>query len=205
MIVDGYDVAGGGIIARAGRRRAATSCAPRRGCATSTGCAAASTPASARRALRPPRRRWSCSSGERGTGKHRYARALEQALFDAGPPRLHARRHATCSWASTRDLTSTTTQAELVRRFGEVAHLLLDAGLIVVSTTNAIGLADHGAVQALIPDFASIVIDVDPGGDQRGPLRPAHPRQRARSRGDREDRRPARPPRHHHPRLTSPN
>ena len=42
--------------------------------------------------------------------------------------------------------------SELVRRFGEVVHMLLDAGLIVVSTTNAIGLADAAAVQALIPD-----------------------------------------------------
>jgi hypothetical protein len=35
----------------------------------------------------------------------------------------------------------------------------------VVSTTNAIGLADYGAVQALIPDSPSIVVDVDPAGD----------------------------------------
>jgi adenylylsulfate kinase-like enzyme len=56
------------------------------------------------------------------------------------------------------------TQTELVRRFAEVAHLMLHAGLIVVSTTNAIGLADYGQVQALIPDFASLVIDVDPEG-----------------------------------------
>ena len=62
-----------------------------------------------------------------------------------------------------------TTQAELVRRFGEVAHILLDAGLIVVSTTNAIGLADHAAVQALIPDTPSLVIDVDPAGESLAP------------------------------------
>ena len=47
--------------------------------------------------------------------------------------------------------------------------ILLDAGLLVVSTTNAIGLADHGAVQALIPDAPSIVIDVDPAGDSLAP------------------------------------
>ena len=41
VIVDGYDVAGGGIITAAGRRRAATICAPRRACATSTGSRAA--------------------------------------------------------------------------------------------------------------------------------------------------------------------
>jgi hypothetical protein len=68
------------------------------------------------------------------------------------------------------------TQQELVRRFAEVAHLMLHAGLIVVSTTNAIGLADYGQVQALIPDFASVVIDVDPSwtaGPSEGPAPPA--------------------------------
>src|SRR5262249_15116738 len=56
------------------------------------------------------------------------------------------------------------TQQELVRRFAEVAHLLLHAGHIVVSTTNAIGLADVAAVQALIPDFQTVVVDLDPSG-----------------------------------------
>jgi len=49
-----------------------------------------------------------------------------------------------------------------VRRFGEVAHILLNTGLIVVSTTNSIGLADATAVQALIPDTPMLLIDVDP-------------------------------------------
>jgi hypothetical protein len=61
------------------------------------------------------------------------------------------------------------TQIELVRRFGEVAHILLDAGLLVVSTTNAIGLADYGAVRALIPDTPSIVVEVDPAGESLAP------------------------------------
>jgi len=51
-----------------------------------------------------------------------------------------------------------------VRRFAEVAHLFLDAGLLVVSTTNAIGLADVGAVQALVPDFPLLVVEINPAG-----------------------------------------
>ena len=62
------------------------------------------------------------------------------------------------------DLWVDAAQSELVRRFGEVAHLLLDAGLIVVSTTNAIGLADATAVQALIPDVPMLLVDIDPDG-----------------------------------------
>jgi hypothetical protein len=34
----------------------------------------------------------------------------------------------------------------------------------MISTTNAIGLADHGSVQTLIGDAPSLVIDVDPAG-----------------------------------------
>jgi bifunctional enzyme CysN/CysC len=54
------------------------------------------------------------------------------------------------------------TQQELVRRFAEVAHILLDAGHLVVSTTNAIGLADVAAVRALIPDFPVLTVDIQP-------------------------------------------
>ena len=61
------------------------------------------------------------------------------------------------------------TQRELVRRFAETAHLLLDAGMMVISTTNAIGLADYADVQALLGDATSIVIDVDPDAKSTAP------------------------------------
>ncbi len=38
----------------------------------------------------------------------------------------------------------------MVRRFGEVARLLIDTGLIVVSTTNTFGRIDHQAIQNLV-------------------------------------------------------
>ncbi len=100
--------------------------------------------------------------GKAGTGKHRYARALEKALFAEGR-NAYMLDGTNVLLGLDQDLHFVdATQQELVRRFGEVAHLLLHAGLIVVSTTNAIGLADYGQVQALLPDFASVVIDVDP-------------------------------------------
>ena len=107
--------------------------------------------------------------GKAGTGKHRYARALEKALFDQKRS-AYMLDGSNVLLGVDQDLVWVdATQAELVRRFGEVAHLLLDAGLIVVSTTNAIGLGDFGAVQALIPDAPSIVIEVDPGGSSAQP------------------------------------
>nr|MBA3937726.1 adenylyl-sulfate kinase [Planctomycetota bacterium] len=106
--------------------------------------------------------------GKRGVGKDRYARALERALFDHG-------KHAyfidgtNVLMGVDHDLTVDATQAELVRRFGEVAHLLLTSGAILVSTTNAIGLADHSSVQALIGATPSLAIEVDPTGRSTAP------------------------------------
>ena len=102
--------------------------------------------------------------GPAGAGKHRYARAVENALFSEGR-NAYMLDGTNVLLGVDQDLYWVdATQQELVRRFAEVAHLLLHAGLIVVSTTNAIGLGDYGQVQALIPDFASVVIDVDPAG-----------------------------------------
>jgi bifunctional enzyme CysN/CysC len=107
--------------------------------------------------------------GRAGAGKHKYARALEHALFAQGRA-VYMLDGTNVLLGLDHDLHWVdATQSELVRRFGEVAHLLLDAGLIVVSTTNAIGLADYGAVQALIPDADSIVVEVDPTGASTAP------------------------------------
>jgi bifunctional enzyme CysN/CysC len=101
--------------------------------------------------------------GKTGTGKHRYARALEKALFEAGR-NVYMLDGRNVLLGVDHDLWVDAAQSELVRRFGEVVHLLLNSGQIVVSTTNAIGLADATAVQALIPDTPMILVDVDPGG-----------------------------------------
>jgi bifunctional enzyme CysN/CysC len=61
------------------------------------------------------------------------------------------------------DLWVDAAKSELVRRFGEVVHILLNAGHIVVSTTNVIGGADATAVQALIPDAPLVLVEVGSG------------------------------------------
>ncbi len=101
--------------------------------------------------------------GKAGTGKHEYARALERALFEARR-NVYMLDGKNVLLGVDHDLWVDAALSELVRRFGEVVHLLLNAGLIVVSTTNAIGLADATAVQALIPDSPLLLIDVDPDG-----------------------------------------
>ncbi len=134
--------------------------------------------------------------GKAGTGKHTHARALEKALFEAGR-NVYMLDGQNVLLGVDHDLWVDAAQSELVRRFGEVAHLLLNAGLIVVSTTNAIGLGDATAVQALAPDAPMLLIDVDPSGSSTQGLRSAHPRHRVRGRGDRRDRRAPAPPADH--------
>lgn len=100
--------------------------------------------------------------GKSGVGKHRYARALETHLFKDG--------HAAYMLDGTNILLGVDSDmiwAQSTRRIGapyfaEVAHLLLDAGLLVVLTTNAIGLGDVAAVQALIPDFPVLTVEISP-------------------------------------------
>jgi bifunctional enzyme CysN/CysC len=47
---------------------------------------------------------------------------------------------------------------EMVRRFGEVALILLQSGQIVISTTNTFALADHQIIRTLVHPFPVISI-----------------------------------------------
>src|SRR5262249_32107085 len=76
--------------------------------------------------------------GKAGVGKQKLARAVEKALFEKGMAaymldgtNILLGVDADLVWVQS-------TQQELVRRFAEVAHILLDAGHLVVSTTNSI-------------------------------------------------------------------
>ncbi len=161
VIVDGYDVAGGGIVVESVRddQDELRSEARLRDFNWVKG----SVGLDARAARFGQRPALIMFVGKANVGKHRYAMAVERALFDHGRA-TYLLDGTNVLMGVDHDLTVDATQAELVRRFGEVAYLLLDAGLLVVSTTNAIGLADHSAVQALIGDTPSVVIEVDPRG-----------------------------------------
>lgn len=89
-------------------------------------------------------------TGGRHTGKSLLARKLESRLVADG-------RHAYLLDGENlrRGLDADLGEeargqtAEMARRYGEVARLLIDTGLIVVSTTNPFGLAYREAVQAI--------------------------------------------------------
>ncbi|MBI4401368.1 MAG: adenylyl-sulfate kinase [Nitrospirae bacterium] len=89
-------------------------------------------------------------TGAAHTGKSFLARKLEALLVAEG-------RHAYLLDAENlrRGLDADLSHSneadaiEMVRRYGEVARLLIDTGLIVVSTTNPFGLPPHKVVQAI--------------------------------------------------------
>jgi hypothetical protein len=95
--------------------------------------------------------------GPSGTGKHKFAMSVEKALFERGMAAYMLDGTNVLLGVDADLVFKESTQNELVRRFAEVAHILLDAGHLVVSTTNSIGLADVAAVQALVSDFFSLL------------------------------------------------
>lgn len=88
-------------------------------------------------------------TGLAGVGKAAIARRLERLLFDRGDAvyLLDARNVYV---GLDRDLAASMNRDELLRRYAEVAYLFLDAGQVVISTSNTFGLADHAAIRALI-------------------------------------------------------
>ena len=100
--------------------------------------------------------------GNAGTGKHQYARAVEKALFNNGVSTYMLDGTNILLGVDADIVWLESTQQELVRRFAEVSNLLMDAGQVVVSTTNAIGLADFAEVQALTSRFSTFVVNIHP-------------------------------------------
>jgi len=87
-------------------------------------------------------------TGERSTGKARLARLLERSLFDSGR-QVYLLDGKNLQMGLCSDLSDKNAE-ELVRRFGEVAQVLLRAGQIVVSTTNTFTLAEHQIIRTLV-------------------------------------------------------
>ncbi|GAB7027080.1 GTP-binding protein [Geotalea toluenoxydans] len=87
-------------------------------------------------------------TGESGTGKARLARHLERRLFDGGR-QVYLLDGKNLLLGLGSDVTEQDKE-EMVRRFGEVAQILLRAGQIVVSTTNTFAQADHQIISTLV-------------------------------------------------------
>ena len=106
-------------------------------------------------------------TGESGGGEQAVARALERRLVDAG---VHAYLLVGKNVLLGVDADIAFDDREgLVRRFGEVVHLFLDAGTVVVSTTNVIGLGDQRTLRTLVSPFPVLVVHIGPVGSPGAP------------------------------------
>jgi bifunctional enzyme CysN/CysC len=158
VIVDGYDIAGGGIV----RQAEVDSLEQRRlesRIRESAWVRGDVTPeARAEQNGHPPSMVMLTGGAE--AGKHEAARELEAELVAAGH-RAYLLDGKNVYLGVDADLAFDDVD-ELVRRFGEVAYLMLDAGLLVVSTTNVIGLSDHLQIATQIAPFKMFVIHMGP-------------------------------------------
>ncbi|MEM6992440.1 MAG: GTP-binding protein [Myxococcota bacterium] len=102
-------------------------------------------------------------TGDAGVGKHAIAKVLERVLVTSGH-HAYLLDGKNVFLGVDADLALDDRQG-LVRRFGEVAHLFLDAGTLVVSTTNVIGLGDHRTLQTLVAPFKMLIAHVGPEAD----------------------------------------
>ena len=95
-------------------------------------------------------------TGERGSGKARLARHLERRLFNGGR-QVYLLDGKNLQLGLGMDLPADE-KDERVRRFGEVAQVLLRAGQIVVSTTNTFAQADHQTIRTLVHPHPVVTI-----------------------------------------------
>jgi bifunctional enzyme CysN/CysC len=97
-------------------------------------------------------------TGERGSGKARLARRLERRLFNAGR-QVYLLDGKNLQMGLSRDVGDRNDE-EMVRRFAEVAQLLMRAGQIVVATTNTFSLADHQIIRTLVHPHPVVTVHI---------------------------------------------
>ena len=108
-------------------------------------------------------------TGKPGVGKADLAHRLEEKLFHQNyQSYLLDRRNVQLSVAA--DLTQDQLRqtSEVVRRFGEVAKLFVDAGHVVISTSNVFNQADHSSLDLLVAPSPVIEIQITNDAHPRG-------------------------------------
>jgi bifunctional enzyme CysN/CysC len=95
--------------------------------------------------------------GDLGTGKHLIARHLEVALVGSGH-----RAFLLDGKNPFRGTPGAAEQTEVICRYLEVAQALLDAGTLVISTNNVVGLAEPAPLVARLAPHAALVVRLGP-------------------------------------------
>ncbi|CAI2717232.1 Sulfate adenylyltransferase subunit 1 [Nitrospina watsonii] len=100
-------------------------------------------------------------TGKSGTGKAALAGKLEEVLFHQNfQSYLLDGRNIQLGVGADMDAETYFTDGEAVRRFGEVAKLFLDAGHVVISTSNVFNQEDHSNINLLIEPSPLVEIRV---------------------------------------------
>jgi bifunctional enzyme CysN/CysC len=92
-------------------------------------------------------------SGDLGTGKHLIARHLERALVASGH-----RAYLLDGKNPFRGTPGAVEQSEAVSRYVEIAEIMLDAGTLVISTNNVVGLADPAEIAARLAPHPALIV-----------------------------------------------
>lgn len=159
VIVDGYEIAGGGIITeQANDDDTAEKAADR---LRHIHWVQGSVSKAERNARTGHQSAMVLFIGRDGVGKRRYARALERALFDQ-KRNAYLLDGTNILQGSEQDETFDAAQDELIRRFVGISSHLLQSGQMVISTSNAFGLGDHLKVQGSLESVEHLTIEIDP-------------------------------------------
>ncbi len=89
--------------------------------------------------------------GPSGVGKAKLARSLERKLFELNyQSYLLDGRNVALGVSADIELGQKKQEGEVLRRFGEVAKLFLDAGHVVISSSNVFNQEDHSDLRLLV-------------------------------------------------------
>lgn len=107
-------------------------------------------------------------TGESGVGKAKLARFLEKKLFQLNFQSYLLDRRNVGLGVSADIEDARDADEETVRRFGEVAKLFLDAGHVVISTSNAFNRADHSDLRLLVEPAPVVEVQVSDSAKAAG-------------------------------------
>jgi bifunctional enzyme CysN/CysC len=100
-------------------------------------------------------------TGDPGVGNGPLARTLEHSLFRANfPSSLLDRRNVNLGVGADLDDPKSTGESESARRLGEVSKLFLDAGHVVISTSNAFHRDDQADLRLLANPYPVVEIQI---------------------------------------------
>lgn len=146
VLVDGYEISGGGIITAAEEENAPLENSRRLVQRRNMKWVQSDIPLSEREKRSGQRAALVIITGERATGKKQLAKALERSLFDEGRQVYYLGMsnylYGVAAEIKTQGEDPDPDRLEHIRRLGEVANLMLDAGTLLIMTAGDLSLCE---------------------------------------------------------------